>query len=196
MNTLRPDEELSEYEIEKAKNRDKKLKSGIKTLGGLAIGSAGLAISSRILPFLSDYIPVDLAVKGISKISPKIGNYLKRGMESGLAIKDGLDFLKKQLSPKEENEDDLEQAEGITSQPPEDIKKKALGKFKQPGVMDQEKQRFEQQYGQQQQQLPEYAMTQEMFDEPQQGQKKQLNQGQGQQALMAILQKINQKLGQ
>lgn len=175
MNTLRPDERLSEYEIEKAKNRDKLLKSGAKTLGGLAIGGAGLAISSRILPFLNDYIPVDLAVKGISKISPKIGNYLKRGMESGLAIKDGLDFLKKQLSPKEENEDDLEQAEGITPQPPEDIKKKAVEKFKQPGVMDQEKQRFEQQYGQQQQQQQT---------------------GQGQQALMAILQKINQKLGQ
>lgn len=99
---LRPDEKAAAADIEKSKRHDAALKSGLKTAGSIAATAGGLAITSRILPFLNDLIPTDLAIKGISKISPKIGDYLKRGIESGLSIKDGLNFLKKQAMPKEE----------------------------------------------------------------------------------------------
>jgi len=52
----------------------------------------------KILPFLDDYIPDDLALKGISKVSPKIGSFLKRGLTKGLPLAGGLQFLRSQFS--------------------------------------------------------------------------------------------------
>jgi hypothetical protein len=52
---------------------------------------------------LSDLIPTELAVKGISKISPKLGEMLNEGMASGLDIKEGLSFLKDKMQSKAGN---------------------------------------------------------------------------------------------
>lgn len=103
-NYLRPDEESSQSRIEASNKRDKKIKTGVKSALSIATAVSGYGIAHKILPFLSNYIPSELAVKGISKISPKIGNFLKRGMESGLNVKDGLDFLREGLNGKEEKQ--------------------------------------------------------------------------------------------
>jgi len=95
---LRPDELASQAEIGRAKSTDKLLKRG----AGLATTAIGAGVASRIAPFLSEFIPLDLAIKGISKINPKIGEFLKKGQSQGLDLKDGIEFLRNQFSPKEE----------------------------------------------------------------------------------------------
>ncbi len=110
MNYLRPDEKAAQAYIEKSQMQNDRAKSLIKTGVNLAtgIGGAGLAakgansLSSKIGPFINKYIPTDMAIKGISKVSPEIGRLLKKGMEQGLDIQDGLDFIKEKMQPKQE----------------------------------------------------------------------------------------------
>lgn len=52
----------------------------------------------KLIPFLDEYIPEDLALKGISKVSPKIGSFLKKGLSKGLPLAGGLQFLRSQFS--------------------------------------------------------------------------------------------------
>lgn len=107
--TMRPDEQAAFSEIERSQNRDKNIKKGIKTavgIGSAALGlgaaKAGSTIYSKIAPFLSEYIPVDLAMKGINKINPALGSFLQKGMKQGLNVKDGLNFIKENMQPKQE----------------------------------------------------------------------------------------------
>ncbi len=95
---LRPDEAAANAQIEKAGTRDRYVKGALKT--GAAIGMG--ALSSRIAPFLSSYVPMDLAIKGISKISPELGKFLSRGLSMGLDAQEGLNFIKENMGPKEE----------------------------------------------------------------------------------------------
>jgi len=52
----------------------------------------------KLIPFLDEYIPEDLALKGIAKVSPKIGSFLKKGLSKGLPLAGGLQFLRSQFS--------------------------------------------------------------------------------------------------
>lgn len=99
---LRPEERAAQAEIERSKKFDKSLKTGFKTAIGIGTTIAGGGLSSRLLPFLSEHIPTELALKGINKISPNVGQFLKKGMSQGLDVKDGLDFLKEKLSKQQE----------------------------------------------------------------------------------------------
>src|ERR1700733_15097114 len=101
---MRGSQQVSKGRIEDIQESDERLKSGLKTAGKLAstaIGgatfTAGTALASKIAPFLSEYITPDLALKGISKINPKFGDILKRGIKNGLSLESGLDFLKKNI---------------------------------------------------------------------------------------------------
>jgi|GEM_PF-2358213 len=98
MNNLRPDELALQSDIERSKSSDKIVGKGIKTVSGLALGAGGLGLSSKILPFINEFIPAELAMKGISKVSPKLGSFLKKGMDQGLQLKDGLKFIKDNLN--------------------------------------------------------------------------------------------------
>lgn len=103
MNYLRPDESEAAEDIKRSKEFDNSFKSGAKTAKSIAILGTGGAlggISSKILPFLSKYIPKELAIKGISKISPEIGSLIKRGLDQGLDVESGLDFIKSQIGNK------------------------------------------------------------------------------------------------
>src|SRR5690606_27067434 len=57
----------------------------------------------------SSQIPQALAIQGISKISPKIGNFLKRGQDQGLNVQDGLNFIKEQILSSQEQPDQAQQ---------------------------------------------------------------------------------------
>ncbi len=165
---LRPDERASQHEIEKANKRDQALGKGAKSALSIATTVAGFGAASKILPFLSEHIPVDMAIKGISKLSPKIGNFLKRGMSSGLDVKEGLDYLRDKLNPKKE-EPEIE---------PEEVKKQeAVKKFnehvKKKSLVDEEQERFDRSYGKQSQQI-----------------------GPGQKALLEEIKKLQQLRGQ
>jgi hypothetical protein len=102
MKPLRPDEEANEREIERNERFNSNVKRGVKTAGNLAISASGVGLSSKLLPFLSKYIPPDLAIKGINKVSPKIGGFLEKGAAMGLDVQEGLNFLKDKLEPKEQ----------------------------------------------------------------------------------------------
>jgi hypothetical protein len=113
---LRPDEMASESQIRKNQETDRTIKSGIKSVAKIGTGLAAGGISARILPFLSEYITPDLAIKGISKISPDLGNFLKTGMQKGLNVKDGLDFIKNNLGSNKEKNEPAKQSTNIIEQ--------------------------------------------------------------------------------
>lgn len=98
---MRPDEMASKEAIERDQRFRGNLKKGMGTV--LSLGGAGLAgsMGAKIMPFLNEYIPIDLAFKGISKVSPKLGHFLQRGLSQGLDLKEGLEFVKNKLSGEE-----------------------------------------------------------------------------------------------
>jgi len=140
MAVLRPDEEASQSAIERDKNKRNLISSGLQTAAGLATGlgsaAATPAILSKIAPFLSEYIPADLALKGISKLSPKIGNFLKKGSDMGLDIREGYEFLKgnKQPQETESNQNPQDQRNVIQQYSPElnEFLESEIGKGRQP----------------------------------------------------------------
>jgi len=103
--TYRPDELASMSRIEQNQNMENKLRSGAKTIVSAATAGAGVSLTSKLLPFLNEHVPMDLAVKGISKISPKMGDFLENGLKSGLDLKEGIDFIKTKLQPAKEEID-------------------------------------------------------------------------------------------
>lgn len=99
---LRPDEKAAKVDIEKSKNFDRSLKTGLKAVGTVATTAAGIGaaskMSTKLLPFLNEYIPKDLAMKGIAAISPGIAKMLKKGQENGLDLQSGLEYVKKEIN--------------------------------------------------------------------------------------------------
>jgi len=119
---MRPNEQAAFSEIENAQARDEKLRKLGKT--GSIIPAGGIA--AKIAPFFSHYLPTDLAVKGISKVSPHLGEFLKKGMEQGLNVKDGMDFLAKSfgMTSEEEQKQESTQAEQTPQPKPNEEQKK------------------------------------------------------------------------
>lgn len=104
MNTLRPDERASQAQIEREHGFNKAIKRTGQTALSLAAGVTGAGLASKLLPFLGGVIPIDLAIKGISKISPKLGDFLNQGMKQGLDVKEGLQFIKNKILPEDEKQ--------------------------------------------------------------------------------------------
>lgn len=219
---MRPDERANEAIIERDEKMRGNVASGIKSAVALGTGAAATGVAARVLPWLSHHIPTDLAMKGLSKVSPKVASFLERGKSMGLDVEQGIDYLRDQISPKEEEgkaepaktdknivqQYSLELDEFIKNAAGQGINpiKAALNAEHVQGfnqvikkiVKDHKvpwSQIVESIYGKEAVVNPS---SQQAAPQPQQ-QQAQANQtqgGQGQQALMAILAKINQKLGQ
>lgn len=104
--SLRPDEIANRDYVERSDRAESKVKQGISTAAAIGTTALGAGLTARLLPMLSEFIPAQTALKGISKISPKIGDFLQNGLNAGLNLKDGLDFIRGQLSPPEKEERD------------------------------------------------------------------------------------------
>jgi hypothetical protein len=110
---MRPDEKTAQT----MQNREHEWNKTIKKTGSnaLKLGASliGGGIAARILPFLSEFISPEIALKGITKVNPKIGDFLNRGMNQGLSLTEGLKYLKRQLSGEGEyaggQEEEIEQ---------------------------------------------------------------------------------------
>lgn len=244
MNYLRPDEREAQSNIERSKKTDSRLKTGAKVALDVGLAATGAsvapkafgALSSRVLPFLSEYIPVDLALKGINKVSPELGKLLDSGMKKGLDVKEGFDFIRSQLQDFQGEVDNLgkepaKQNRSIIEQYSPNIHKYIEGLIKQGNTPSQaalKSQKFldkkeldiikkiEKDHksdwtsivesifggGQASQQtnpsilqdpnsMPQGQPSPEMQAQTTQ----QPQQGQGQQALMQMLQQINQRMG-
>jgi len=118
MNNLRPDEQALISENERSRSTNKLVKKGVNTAIGAGTAAAGFGtgIASRILPFLNEFIPADLAMKGINKISPQLGSFLKKGMEKGLDLNEGLNFIKDNINGKENKKEPAKQSKNIIEQ--------------------------------------------------------------------------------
>ena len=90
---------------EKTAEEMKRQSEGPKRFAKAAIPAAAAAgasafapILARAAPFLSQYIPEDLAMKGLAKISPKLGEFVNDAMNSGYDFKEVKDFIGEQIS--------------------------------------------------------------------------------------------------
>ena len=97
---LRSDEAANQAQIE----RDKKYRGNIKKAAATVATTAGTAaavgsgLASKVMPFFNQYIPTALAIKGINKVSPQLGSFLKKGQDMGLNVEEGMNFIKDKLS--------------------------------------------------------------------------------------------------
>lgn len=97
-----------------APKRLAKTAANIGVAAGAAAGAASFApILARAAPFLSQYIPEDLAIKGLSKISPKIGAFIKSAIDGGYDFQQMKDFIGQQITqsqqPAQDNRNVIEQ---------------------------------------------------------------------------------------
>ncbi len=152
MNNLQPYQKASQEIVRQSKAPGKLLKEGVG-LASTAIG--GGAILSRVLPLLNKFVPDELASKGLEKVDPRLGKFFKGVFSKGFTVKDGLDYLRKKFlnNNQEEEEIDMSIPEQNTPNPMEENRQQTLGKFnqkiKKPGLADEEMQRFQNHYGQQ-----------------------------------------------
>lgn len=98
---MRPDELANQSQIELENRFASRGRKGIAALSSLGTAVGGAPFADKVMPFLNKYIPYDLALKGINKVSPKLGEFLKRGQEQGLNVEDGLNFIKENLGSKQ-----------------------------------------------------------------------------------------------
>ena len=101
---LRPDEQAMRSQIAQNEEFNHNVSKGVKSAAGLGLAAASGPAASRILPLLSSYVPTDLAMKGLSKVSPKLHDFLKRGMSYGLNVEDGIQYLREKFEQPEKEE--------------------------------------------------------------------------------------------
>jgi hypothetical protein len=193
-----------------------------------AVPVAKAAIGGKVMSLINKYIPESLAMKGLSKIDPRLGKFMALGQEMGHSFDELKSFLGERVQESEKEEAKPAKAERniIEKESPElhqyifeQIKKgmnplkAATGaSFDKSNRFSKAIEKLEKQhnkpfydivrevYGAGERSLPKQGFAQEeterfqnQYGEQPQGQQQS---GQGQQALMAVLQKINQKLGQ
>ncbi len=76
---MRPDERAKQSQIDRENTFKGNVNRGVSAAASAGAGAASAALASRVMPFLSEYIPADLAMKGINKVSPQLGSFLQRG---------------------------------------------------------------------------------------------------------------------
>ena len=65
---LRSDEVANQAEVERDQRFRGNVAKGITSAGSLATAAVGGGLAARVLPFLNQYIPPGLAMKGINKV--------------------------------------------------------------------------------------------------------------------------------
>lgn len=115
----RADELAAQSEVDSNKRFNQGVKNAAKTATSFALGAGGAAASARVLPFLSDLIPADLAMKGINKVAPQLGKILQAGSERGLNLEDGFNFLKEKYAESKESKEAKQKGNIIQQYSPE-----------------------------------------------------------------------------
>lgn len=100
---------------EKTANEIKRQSEGPKRFlkGAAALGATAASFSpiiARAAPFLSPYISEDMFMKGLSKINPKFGNFIKTAKDSGYDFDNIKDFIGTQV---QESQNQAKQEENI-----------------------------------------------------------------------------------
>lgn len=91
---MNPYERTAQEMKRQSEDRPKKLAKNALAIGSTLGTAASFApMLARAAPFLSEYIPENLAIKGLSKISPKFGSFVKGAMDEGFDFKEIKDFI-------------------------------------------------------------------------------------------------------
>ena len=208
---MQPYQKANEEQIRQRDLPSNFLKKAASVGGTAAASYLGAGTISKVLPFLSKYIPEDLAIKGLNKIDPRFGKFINHAMKGGHSFDEVKDFIgeKAQSEMSKENRNIIEQEspelhEFILShikQGRKPLEAAALAtldtsrgpNFKQ--IISKLQKTHKVNWGQIVQDL--YGNGEQELPEQQNNQEKQQQQqpGQGQQALMSILQKIQQARG-
>ncbi len=61
------------------------------------------ALISRAIPFLSKYIPFNIASKGLKKIDPRFGNFIESSVASGYTANEIMDFIREKIGHPEKD---------------------------------------------------------------------------------------------
>lgn len=94
---LRSDEQANQEQVERDQRFRGNVGKGAAIAASLGTAAVGGPLAARVMPFLNQYIPAGLAMKGIQKVSPKLGAFLKKGQEMGMNVEEGLSFIKDKL---------------------------------------------------------------------------------------------------
>jgi hypothetical protein len=87
---MEPYQAAGEEIIRQGEAPGKFVKKALSTATSLATG--GIA-ATKVLPFLSKYIPENLAMKGLSKLDPRFGKFIQGAQERGFSFDDIKDFM-------------------------------------------------------------------------------------------------------
>ncbi len=187
----------------------------VATIGSTAATAyLGGNVLNRVIPFLSKYIPQDLAIKGLNKIDPRYGKFIQKALSSGKSFDEVKDFIGSKI---EESGEKPKENRNIIEQYSPELHQfisehvKTGRKPIEAGALAQNDKRFSQiinklskdhntpwsnilesVYGGQGQSQNPMQQSKSSSASGQQSQQP----GQGQQALMQMLEKINQRLGQ
>lgn len=88
---------------------------GISAIGGAAARFGTQAVSKlipRISALINDYVPENIAVKGLEKIDPRFKTFMEGAIDSGYSFDDIKEFMKEKISKSEqpkENRNIIEQ---------------------------------------------------------------------------------------
>lgn len=104
---MRADEEANIDEIERDSRFRNTLKKGVGTAATIATAIPVVGAAAKVIPWLSKYIPKDLAMKALNKVSPGVANFLKRGESMGLNVEEGMQYVKDQISPTKKEESNI-----------------------------------------------------------------------------------------
>lgn len=78
-------------------------------LSATAALAGGGAIIKKIVPFLNDYIPADMAVKGLSKVSPFLSKFVNGAQNNGYSSDQIIDFMRNKVEDKPESQNESPQ---------------------------------------------------------------------------------------
>lgn len=191
---------------------------------GSTVGAASFApVLARAAPFLSSYLTEDMAIKGLSKVSPKFGSFIKSAMNAGKSFDEVRDFIGEKVQESQKSTDMSDHPVEKLAPALHQFLKQEIGKGRKPiqalavakvngHGKDIEKiskkigknlsEMIDQLYGGEQQSqaaLQPSASAQQpqspVQAQPLQQPQTQQGPGPGQQALMAILQQINKTRG-
>lgn len=82
----------------------------VKFAKNVAKGAASLAtkgaLASRVLPLLSQYVPENLMIRGLSKIDPRLGRFIQTAQKNGEDIGDIRNFMQEKFNGEKSKQPD------------------------------------------------------------------------------------------
>lgn len=97
---MQPYQTASEEMLRQSNEPGKLLYSAGKTAGSIAVGSHVL---NRIMPLLNSFVPSNIAAKGLEKIDPRFGKFIKGAEKQGFSLTDALNFIQEKTVTEESN---------------------------------------------------------------------------------------------